>query len=89
MDFYIAFDKNSNTEFLLYRDMIHRDKTDETDEIYYFEPVFKCKVIPIGTFLLNLIYNSYLLLYSSFSLKNLLFLIYLQLSHLKYWKNNC
>lgn len=53
MDFYIAFDKNSNTEFLLYRDMIHKDKTDETDEIYYSEPVFKCKVMPIGTFLLN------------------------------------
>lgn len=50
MDFYIAFDKNSNTEFLLYRDMIHKDKT---DEIYYSEPVFKCRVMPIGTFLLN------------------------------------
>ncbi len=47
MDFYIAFDKNSNTEFLLYRDMIHKD------EIYYSEPVFKYKVMPIGTFLLN------------------------------------
>ncbi len=53
MDFYIAFDKNSNTEFLLYRDMIHKDKTDESDEIYYSEPVFKCKVMPIGTFLLT------------------------------------
>ena len=56
MYFYIAFDKNSNTEFLLYRDMIHKDKTDKTDEsdeIYYSEPVFKCKVMPIGTFLLN------------------------------------
>ena len=50
MDFYIAFDKNSNTEFLLYRDMIHKD---ESYEIYYSEPVFKCKVMPIGTFLLN------------------------------------
>ena len=47
MYFYIAFDKNNNTEFLLYRDMIHKD------EIYYSEPVFKCKVMPIGTFLLN------------------------------------
>lgn len=53
MDFYIAFDKNSNTEFLLYRDMIHKDKTDETEEMYYSELVFKCKVMPIWTFLLN------------------------------------
>ena len=53
MDFYIAFDKNSNTEFLLYRDMIHKDKTEETEEIYYSESVFKSKVMPIGTFLLN------------------------------------
>ena len=49
MDFYIAFVKNSNNDFLLYRDMIHKDKT---DEIYYSEPVFKCRVMPIGTFLL-------------------------------------
>ena len=33
--------------------MIHKNKTDELDEIYYSEPVFKCKVMPIGTFLLN------------------------------------
>ena len=32
--------------------MIHKVKTNETEEIYYSEPVFKCKVIPIGTFLL-------------------------------------
>ena len=31
MDFYIAFDRNSNTEFLLYRDMIHKVITDESD----------------------------------------------------------
>ena len=35
MDFYIAFDKNSNTEFLLYRDMIHRDKTDFSSIFVY------------------------------------------------------
>lgn len=52
MDFYIAFDRNTNTEFLLYRDMIHKDKTKE-EEMYYSEPVFKCKVMSIGTFLLN------------------------------------
>ena len=59
MDFYIAFDKNSNTEFLLYRDMIHKNKTDELDEIYYSEPVFKCKVMPIGTFLLNFLNTNF------------------------------
>lgn len=53
MDFYIAFDRNTNTEFLLYRDMIYKDKTNEEEEMYYSEPVFKCKVMPIGTFLLN------------------------------------
>jgi len=47
MYFYIAFDNNSNTEFLLYKDMIHKDK------IYYSEPISKCKIMPIGTFLLN------------------------------------
>ncbi len=53
MYFYIAFDRNSNTEFLLYRDMIHKDKTKETEEIYYSEPIFRCQAMPIGTFLLN------------------------------------
>lgn len=47
MYFYIAFDKNSNTEFLLYKDMIRKDK------MYYSEPMSKCKIMPIGTFLLT------------------------------------
>lgn len=47
MYFYIAFDKTTNTEFLLYKDMIHKDK------MYYSEPIYKCISMPIGTFLLN------------------------------------
>lgn len=47
MYFYIAFDKNSNNEFLLYKDMIHKDK------VYYSEPMFKCINMPIGSFFLH------------------------------------
>lgn len=47
MYFYIAFDKTTNTEYLLYKDMIHKCN------IYYSEPMSKCLVVPIGTFLLN------------------------------------
>ena len=47
MYFYIAFDKTSNTEFLLYKDIIHNGK------MYYSEPIGKCKIMPIGTFLLD------------------------------------
>lgn len=45
--FYIAFDKTTNTEYLLYKDMIHKGN------IYYSEPMSKCLIVPIGTFLLN------------------------------------
>lgn len=47
MYFYIAFDKTTNTEYLLYKDMIHKGN------IYYSEPMSKCLIVPIGTFLLN------------------------------------
>lgn len=47
MYFYIAFDKSTNTEYLLYKDMIHKGN------IYYSEPMSKCLIVPIGTFLLN------------------------------------
>lgn len=47
MYFYIAFDKKNNIEYLLYKDMIHKDN------IYYSEPLFKCKIAPIGQFVLD------------------------------------
>lgn len=47
MYFYIAFDKNINAEFLLYKYMIRKYK------MYYSEPMSKCKTMTIGTFLLN------------------------------------
>ena len=47
MYFYIAFDKTTNTEYLLYKDMIHKGN------IYYSEPMFKCLIVPIGTFILS------------------------------------
>ena len=55
MYFYIAFDKTINTEYLLYKDIIHKDKW------HYSEPVFKSKIINIGSFLLyflNLDYSN-------------------------------
>lgn len=46
MSFEIAFDKNENLEFMIYRDM------KVNDNIFYSEPIFKKHIAPIGTFLL-------------------------------------
>lgn len=46
MSFEIAFDKNENLEFMIYRDM------NVKDNMFYSEPIFKKHIAPIGTFLL-------------------------------------
>jgi len=46
MSFGIAFDKDENLEFLIYRNIIHKNN------MFYSEPIFKKHIEPIGTFLL-------------------------------------
>lgn len=46
ISFGIAFDKDENLEFMIYRDLIH------DNNVFYSEPVFKKYILPIGSFLL-------------------------------------
>lgn len=46
MSFGIAFDKDENLEFMIYRDMIYNN------DVFYSEPIFKKYISPIGSFLL-------------------------------------
>ena len=46
MSFGIAFDKDENLEFMIYRDIMYKDN------MFYSEPLYKKHIRPIGTFLL-------------------------------------